>query len=73
MPNAILADEALRQRQSASYLAELRILPYEDVGKADARMVGRHVKGPKIFLDLHASTVRWHQKTGDPECIAVIA
>src|ERR1700751_4594425 len=73
LANPVLMDEALCERQSTSNLAELRILRYEHVGKADARMIGWHVEGPQILLDLDAGAVRRHQKTGDAARIAVVA
>ena len=36
-------------------------------------MIGRHVEGPHIFLDLHAGALGRHQETGDASGIAVIA
>ena len=36
-------------------------------------MIGRHVEGPHIFLDLDALGVRRHQKAGDAAGVAVIA
>ena len=36
-------------------------------------MVGRHVEGPHILLDLHAFALRGHQEAGDAARVAVIA
>ena len=65
--------ETLRQRQAAADLAEQRVLRHEHVGEADARMVGRHVEGPHVLLDLHAMALGRHQEAGDAAGIAVIA
>src|SRR6516162_5766775 len=70
LANPILMDEALRERQSASDLAELRILRYEHVGKANARMISRHIERPHIFLNLYAGALRGYQKTADAVRIA---
>ncbi len=65
--------KALRQRQPAADLAEQRIVRHEHIRKADSRVIGRHVEGPHILLDLHAGRFGRHQETGDAARIAVIA
>src|ERR1700722_5964908 len=69
----VLMHKALRQRQAAADLAEQRVVRHEHVRKTDARMIGGHVEGPHIFLDLDAPGVRRHQKAGDAARVAVIA
>src|SRR5258705_6073439 len=69
----VLMHEALRQRQAATDLAEQRIVGNEYIGKADARVIGRHIKGPHVFFDLHAFCLCRHQEAGDAPRVAVIA
>jgi hypothetical protein len=73
LADAVLMHETLREREPAADLAELRILRHEYVSKTDARMVGRHVEGPHVFLDPDARALRRHQETGDAARIAVVA
>ncbi len=54
-------------------LAEDRVLRHPDIGEADTRVVGGHVEGPEILLDLHAGRLRRHQEAGDAARVAVIA
>ena len=66
-------NEALRERQATPDFAEQRVIWHKHVRKADARMVGRHIEGPEIFLDLHACRIRRNEKACDAPCIAVVA
>src|SRR5229473_98205 len=54
LPDPVLMHKTLRQRQPAADLAEQRIVRHEHVSKTDTRMIGRHIEGPHILLDLHA-------------------
>ena len=63
----------LRQRQAASRRAKQRGIRHPDIGKADPRVIGRHVEGPEILFDFHTRRVSRHQKTGNAGRIAVLA
>src|SRR3954447_1058169 len=73
LPDPVLMHKALRQRQPAADLAKQRVLGHEHVLEADAGMIGRHVEGPHIFLDLYAGALGRYQEAGDAPRIAVIA
>ena len=65
--------EALRHRQAPPEFAEQRILGNEHVGETDTGVIGRHVEGPQILLDVHAFAVGRHKKAGDAVGVAVLA
>src|SRR3546814_1760846 len=49
LADAVLADKALRDRQAAAFRAKPGAVGNPHVGKAQPRVVGRHVEGPQIF------------------------
>ncbi len=55
----------LGQFQTAVGRAKDVAVGHPDIGKADARVVGRHVEGPEIFLDFHALGLGRNDETGN--------
>src|SRR5665213_3918270 len=58
-------DEMLRHRQSILGIAENRIRRHIDVVERDPWMVGRHVKGPQVLLNLEPVIPGRNDKAGD--------
>src|SRR3546814_12571638 len=71
--SAVLADKALRDRQAAAFRAKPGAVGNPHVGKAQPRVVGRHVEGPQIFLDHQARRRIGDEQAGDAAGIAVRA
>src|SRR6266851_4487531 len=73
LADSVLVHEGLRKRQPAFGWAENGAGRHPNLAKAHARVVGRHVECPEVFLHLHASTVRGHEKARDALCVAITA
>src|SRR3546814_16225644 len=71
--SAVLADKALRDRQAAAFRAKPGAVGNPHVGKAQPRVVGRHVEGPQIFLDHQARRRLGDEQAGDAAGLAVRA
>ena len=63
----------LGQRQSVTLGGKHGAIGHPAIGKADARVICGHVKGPQIFFNLDARITGWNQKAGNAARIAVIA
>jgi hypothetical protein len=50
-----------------------RLIRHEDVMEADARMIGRHIESPQIFLAPHTGHAGRNEKACDAFGVAVIA
>jgi hypothetical protein len=57
---------SLRQCQALAFVPKHRARRAPTPGEAHARMVGGHVEGPQVFLDLHARRVGRHQEAVMP-------
>ena len=73
LPDAVLVDEALRQREAAPFDAEDRAVRHPDIGDAEARVIGGHVEGPHPLLDLQPLGRVGDEEAGDPARVARLA
>src|SRR5690242_10675733 len=65
LPDAVLVEEVLHEEQAAALGAEDGAVRDPDVVQRDAAVVGRHVEGPQVLLDLEAGGADRDQEPGD--------
>ena len=65
LPDAVLVEEVLHEEQAAALGAEDGAVRDPDVVQRDAAVVGGHVEGPQVLLDLEAGGADRDQEPGD--------
>src|SRR5689334_24277277 len=65
LPDAVLVEEVLHEEQAAAFGTEDGAVRDPDVVQRDAAVVGGHVEGPQVLLDLEARGADRDQEPGD--------
>ena len=73
LADPVLVHEQLRAVQAAALLAEHRARRHAHVLQRRLRVVGRHVEGPVVVVDLHARRARRDEERADPRGLADLA
>ena len=70
LADAVLIEKVLDDLQAPAFAAEYRAVGHTHVGEAHPGVVGGHVEGPQVFLDVHARRVHGNEEGGDAEGVA---
>src|SRR5690348_150569 len=65
LADPVLVEEVLDQLEAAAFLTEDGAVRDADVGERDVGVVGGHVEGPQVFLDLEPGSSDRDQEAGD--------